>query len=224
MKSTFAAKPDYLVRVATIAEIASVITSVMIALWIVVPLAPGNRIVLSIPAILALALVLTSQRIRGESARELGLGTSHLVEALRLIAAPSIAALLLLTLIGWSYSSLRFENVGLKLVGLPLWALLQQFILQGYIYRRVRSITSSSNLAIVITALLFAIVHLPNPTLSFLTLVGAMVWSWVYERAPNLYPLALSHGLASLFVMSTLPGSMLRSLSVGYKYFYFQSP
>lgn len=224
VKSASTTDSEVLFRLATTTEIASVVISVMIALWVVIPLAPGNRLLLSVPSLLALALVLTSQYLRGEGFAELGLGTSNLGRAFRLIAGPTVFALLVLTLIGRHYDSIRFdENTPLKLVGLPIWALLQQFILQGFIYRRVRSIASSTTGAVIITSLIFGLVHLPNPTLSILTMTGAAVWSWVYERAPNLYPLALSHGLTSLFVMSTLPGWLLRSLSVGYKYFYFQA-
>jgi membrane protease YdiL (CAAX protease family) len=214
-----------LTRFVTIAEVASIVISVMIAVWIVVPLAPGNRALLAVPTVLALALVLISQQLHGERLTDLGLGLSSLGKAFRLIALPTIAAIVALLLIGWHYDSINFdENTPLKLIGLPIWALLQQFILQGFIYRRVRSLTSTGTLAIVLTAIIFGFVHLPNLTLTLLTVTGACVWSWVYERAPNLYPLALSHGLASLFVMSTLPTWMLRSLSVGYKYFFFRAP
>lgn len=222
--SASAKDSDDLVRLVTIAEVASVMISVMIALWIVVPLAPGNRVLLALPAALALGLILISQHLRGERLAELGLGPANFGKALRLVALPTSGVLVLLTLIGWHYGSIRFdENVPLKLIGLPIWALLQQFILQGFIYRRVRSLTSTSARAMIGTSLIFGLVHLPNPTLSVLTFTGALVWSWTYERAPNLYPLALSHGLSSLFVMSMLPGWMLRSLSVGYKYFFFQA-
>ena len=210
-------------RIATITEIASVVLSVMIAVWIVVPLAPGRRWLFAIPALSAFALIVYSLRIRGESLESIGLGASHFVESLRLITIPTAIAVGLLLLIGWSNSSIRFDgNLPFKLVSLPLWGLLQQFILQSFIYRRIRMITRSRALALICASALFALVHLPNPTLTVLTFIGAIVWSSVFERAPNIYPLAVSHALASLTVMSTLPTSMLRSLSVGYKYFFFQ--
>lgn len=225
LKSAATLEAGSLTRVSTIGEVTSIVASVMIALWIVVPLAPGNRTLLAVPVVLALALVLISQQVRGERLAEVGFGAANFGKACRLVTIPTIAALLVLTLIGWHYASIHFDKgVLLKLIGLPIWALVQQFILQGFIYRRVRSLTSTANQAAMITAAVFGAVHLPNLTLAILTFIGGFVWSMVYERAPNLYPLALSHGLVSLFVMSTLPNWMLRSLSVGYKYFFFQAP
>jgi len=44
----------------------------------------------------------------------------------------------------------------------------------------------------------------------------------VYERAPNLFALGLSHGLMSDLAMSSLPPWLLHSMSVGYKHFIYQ--
>jgi membrane protease YdiL (CAAX protease family) len=110
--------------------------------------------------------------------------------------------------------------VWLKLVTLPLWGLVQQYVLQGFIYRRVREVAGRGLPAVVVTASLFGIVHLPNLTLSVLALAGGLVWTWVYERAPNLFALGISHGLMSLLVITNLPVWMLPSLAVGYKYFH----
>jgi len=65
-------------------------------------------------------------------------------------------------------------------------------------------------------------VHLPNLTLALLVLIAAIVWAWVYERAPNLWALGLSHGLLSLVLMHSLPLRFLHSMSVGYKHFLYQ--
>jgi membrane protease YdiL (CAAX protease family) len=45
------------------------------------------------------------------------------------------------------------------------------------------------------------------------------MWAWVYQRAPNLWALALSHALMTWVLISTLPADALEGLRVGYKYF-----
>jgi hypothetical protein len=44
-----------------------------------------------------------------------------------------------------------------------MWGLLQQFILQAFIYRRVRSATRNRLLAMILTATLFSLVASAEP-------------------------------------------------------------
>lgn len=211
-------------RTASLFEVLSVIVTVLIAVWIVVPLYPGNRLLIGLVAAGGLGLMIHSHRVRGEGVRELGFTSEHFWSAVRLLAAPTIGAMLLLFWIGYQYDGLRIDdNIWRKALFLPLWGTLQQYILQGFIYRRMRTLTERRELAIVAAASLFALVHLPNPTLTVLTLVGGLYWTWVYERAPNLYAIGLSHGILSLTAMSTLPRWLLESLSVGFKHFLYQT-
>lgn len=207
-------------RLATSIEVASVVISVLVALWVVVPLSPGSRTLAVVPALLALAQIFYSHYLRRETAGDLGLTLHNVDSALKLISLPTLAAAATLYWIGSRAGSVRFDDAGLlwKLLTLPFWGFLQQYILQAFIYRRIRTLFSNATLPVLISAALFALVHLPNPSLSLMTFVGALVWTSVYERAPNLYVLGLSHGVISLIAMLTLPTSMLPSFGVGYKY------
>jgi hypothetical protein len=46
-----------------------------------------------------------------------------------------------------------------------------------------------------------------------------LIWAHVYQRFPNLYPLAISHAMCSLVGAVFLPHSLLNGLRVGFKYF-----
>ncbi len=208
----------------TIVEVATVVLSILIALWVVVPLMPGSPVI-AVPALLACSLIVYSQYIRGESLEELGLTRTNFGRAGGLLWLPTLLASLVLFGIGWRSSTLRIDgSFLLKLTTLPIWGLIQQYILQAFIYRRMRAVLGQRAVAGIIAAGLFALVHLPNPMLTILTFAGALVWIAIYERAPNLYALGLSHGIVSLVVMITVPHWMLPSLSVGYKYLFYQSP
>ena len=210
-----------MLQLVTILEVVSVVLSVLIATWVVVPLSPGQRVTLFFPALFALLLIIYSHRVRGESARELGLTGTEFWRAARLIFLPTVVAVLILMFIGLRAGRLTLDNtLWFRLATLPLWGLFQQYVLQAFIYRRVREVTSKGFVPVLVTAALFSVVHLPNPMLTGLTFVGALVWTSIYERAPNLYALGLSHGIVSLLVMTTLPGGLIPSFSVGYKYFF----
>ncbi len=211
-------------RAATLAELASVISSILIALWVLVPLYPDSRILLYVPGLFALGFVVYSQRVRGETFEDIGLTTRNFGKALRLLAIPTAIAVILFGGIAVSTNTLRTEGAAwYKLVSVPMWGVLQQFLLQGFLYRRIRSLVESDGVAIASAATIFALVHLPNLPLTLLTLTGGVVWTWVYSRAPNLFALGISHGLMSLLVMTTLPKRVLPTLSVGYKYFMSQT-
>lgn len=224
----------FTMRFVTMLELTSVISSVLLTVWAIVPLYPQNRLVMALPAVLSLTLIMSSQRARNESLRELGLSTAYFWTAFRLLFFPVVLCSLLLLLMGYLSRSLhRSTHFEVNLVIVPLWGIVQQYVLQGFIYRRVRMLMVDDRslkrpmdqqvrYAILVTAAIFAFVHLPNLTLSLLTFTAALLWSWVYERAPNLWVLGFSHGLLSLVVMHSLPDWLLQSMSVGYKHFLYQ--
>jgi membrane protease YdiL (CAAX protease family) len=73
--------------------------------------------------------------------------------------------------------------------------------------------------SIFIAATLFALLHLPNFWLAAATFFGGLLWATVYQRVPNLFALAVSHGIMSGFLVGALPPSVLHGMRVGYNYF-----
>jgi membrane protease YdiL (CAAX protease family) len=218
-------------RAATCLEVASVIVSILITTWAIVPFQPSPKWLASIPGLLALGLIINSHRVRGESLRELGFTRRHFGDALRLLIWPTLIACSVFALIGYLNDSFhRTNRFWSTVIYLPFWGTLQQYVLQGFIYRRVRSLLVDGDsperkrieMSIIVSSLLFGFVHLPNLQLSLLTFLGGLAWSWVYEKAPNLFVLGLSHAVMSLILMSASPPWLLDSMSVGYKHFLYQ--
>jgi uncharacterized protein len=218
----------------TLLEVISVIVSVVLINWAVVPIYPHSRWPLIIPVSLTLAFILYSQFKRSENWSEIGFSCSHFGAALRLLFLPVILGCLVLLAIGYVTNSIhRSTHFITNLFIVPCWGVIQQYVLQGFLYRRIRFLCLGVSphrftlaqriwLAILLTAGLFAMVHLPNIALTLLTLIAAIMWIGVYERAPNLWALGLSHGLLSLVLMHSLPLEYLHSMSVGYKHFLYQ--
>ncbi len=221
-------------RAVTGLEVASVLASVFITTWVILPLQPRQRWLVALPALLALVLIVNSHRVRGEGLRELGFTLRHFGRALGLVALPTLLACAVFVAIGYLTGSFhRTSHFWTNLAFLPVWGLMQQYVLQGFIYRRMRSVVVGEralqgeqkrriHLAILATAVIFSLAHAPNLMLMLLTMIGALMGSWVYERAPNLWVLGLSHAAISLTIMTSLPAWLLPSLSVGYKHFLYQ--
>jgi membrane protease YdiL (CAAX protease family) len=92
--------------------------------------------------------------------------------------------------------------------GYTVWALMQQFLLQGYFLLRLVRVLPSATWAAVIAATVFALAHLPNPILTPITLLWRLVASLVFLRSRNIYPLAIAHEIFGICVAITVPASI----------------
>lgn len=205
-------------------EIVSVASTALIAVWAVLALAT-TRWVMVVPVALALSFIMLSHRIRGESARELGWRTDNFLEAMRLLALPMLAGALVMAVMGWFMGSLRFARpekmwalLWLPFAGMA-WGLAQQYVLQAFFNRRAQMVWGRGVVSVLVVAFIFALIHLPNLWLALATFAGGVIWAAVYQRAPNLPALGLSHGIMTWVLISSVPESALQSLRVGFKYF-----
>ena len=202
-------------------EIASVVSSFLIAEWMVLPFAGNSKLVAAFPLCLAFALMFFSHRTHRESAREIGWRLDNFWQAVRLLILPMLAAAVLIVGLGILMKSLRFDGRQMLewALWLPLWGLMQQYVLQGFVNRRAQMVFGRGWQGVLLVAFVFALLHLPNPWLTLATFVGGFIWAHVYQRAPNLLALALSHALMSMLLACSIPASAINSLRVGIKYF-----
>lgn len=207
-------------------EVVSVVSSVLIAEWILSAAAGRSKLIVAIPVTLAFVLLISSHILRGETARDLGLRFDNFLQALKLILLPMIVvagiSLTIGLLAGARPDFFRWHSERLILVQLALgfgWGFVQQYVLQGFINRRTQVVWGRGVVSVLLTALVFSALHFPNPWLMVITFVGGLIWAFVYQRAPNLFALALSHGVMTWFLVSTLPPTALNHLRIGFKYF-----
>ena len=205
-------------------EIVSVLSSVLLAEWVVFSVGGGSNLLLAVPVGILFAFMFVSHRLRGESARDLGFRLDNFARAARLLAPPTLVAALLLVSVGWLTSSVNFArwSGGQSVLGVPalgiFWGLLQQYALQGFINRRAQIVWGRGRASVVAVAFVFGALHLPNPWLTLATFAGGLLWAYVYQRVPNLFALGLAHGLMTWVLISTVPPAALYNLRVGFKF------
>jgi len=98
-----------------------------------------------------------------------------------------------------------------------IWALLQEFLLQSFMYVRLESVFGSRR-GVLAAAGLFAIAHFPSPLLTILSFLGAIFFCEVFRRYRNIYPLGLIHAGLGLTIAASLPDPVLHHMRVGIGY------
>jgi membrane protease YdiL (CAAX protease family) len=190
----------------------AILATVLAYTWVLAPVTPRWT------AMVAGAIVIVLALTRAWRAREWGVARPHFGGAVRSAAAFTAAAAGALALGGFARGTWHMRVTSpAEIATLLLWAFGQQFALQVTLLRDAQAWTSRTA-GIVLAAALFAALHLPNPFLAGSTFVAALAWCRIYDRNPNLIPLALSHALLTMIVISALDDATTGRLRVGIAY------
>jgi membrane protease YdiL (CAAX protease family) len=159
--------------------------------------------------------------LRREDWSSLGLGGKGLLRSLWVVGAALVVALFAV------WVALRLHTLHAltnrrpwqwHIWGYVLWALMQQVLLQGLVFLRLRRMIGRDNLAVLAAALLFALAHLPNPVLTALTFLWGLAACALFLRYRNLYTLGMAHAILGLCVALTVPDAVLHHMRVGTGY------
>lgn len=99
-----------------------------------------------------------------------------------------------------------------------IWAFAQQFLLQSIFLSRLLRLMPNTNAAVAVSALIFAVAHLPNPILTPITLVLGVASCMIFMRYRNLYSLAVAHAILGISIAITVPGPIDHNMRVGLSY------
>ncbi len=144
---------------------------------------------------------------RGESWRDYGLRTDNVRPAARVVGAWTAAGAALILLWGLVNGESFLRDEFLVMLPLyPVWGVVQQLIFQGVLHRRLLLLVKHRGLALFVTAMAFALVHLGNWPLVGLTFAAGLAWSRLFQLYPNVWVLGLSHGVLAALVYPLVLG------------------
>jgi membrane protease YdiL (CAAX protease family) len=98
-----------------------------------------------------------------------------------------------------------------------VWSLVQQFLVQSFIFVRLEALGGRRR-AVVGTAILFSLAHLPSPLLVPATFVAGLVFSRAFARYRNIYALGVAHAILGLALAVSVPESITHQMRVGVGY------
>lgn len=191
---------------------AAIVGVVLAYVWLLEGHVPRSFVY--VPGTLVVALTVWHNARHGEW----GLRWRALGRGLRLALAVTFPLALLILGIGAVIGTLhdRRDFLG-NLAVLFVWGAAQQWVLQTVVLREAQRATSRTA-GVVVAALLFGAIHLPNFFLALVTGGVAVVWGWLYDRHPNIIPLALSHALGTLAILYAFDEAITGRLRIGASY------
>jgi hypothetical protein len=190
----------------------AILAVVLAYTWVIDPIAPGW--VTPVPVALVLGLAIWHAVRSGDRGAKPAAFRPALWQSAVLTATAALAIYLAGSRLGtWHVRRDAWTSLALLIP----WGFGQQFALHTVFLRDAQD-TVGRSAGIVLAAGLFAALHLPNPFLTAMTFAGALAWCWIYDRHPNLLPLALSHALLTLAILCAFNEAMTGHLRVGAAY------
>lgn len=176
-------------------------------------------------ALLPILGAAASWYFRGDNLKTLGLQPQPISKNLWLaMGLLFLAIILIIAIVGAIWNPKFFIQAaqggfwlkyGKSVFGYFFWALLQQLWMCGYFVNRINNVAKNDTKTILITAMLFMIVHLPNPVLIVAGLFGGIFSAYVFLKTRNLYVLALAHAIIGTSLKYFLPHIWHHGLKIG---------
>lgn len=136
--------------------------------------------------------------------RDWGFRIDNFKTVLRLMMPFALLSILSFLVIGYLQGTLNLSwHIIPLLITYPIWGTVQQFLTIGLVagnLNTLKFVRLNKFTVIVLTAILFSIVHYPSNWLMIGTFFLALYYGYVYLKSKNLYVLGLLHGwLGALF-------------------------
>jgi membrane protease YdiL (CAAX protease family) len=156
-------------------------------------------------------------RNAASNARSLGLDWRGLLRESWLLGATVVLALAILCTAYFSGSLHRLwglRHPWYAVAAYACWCFVQEFMLQCFCLPMLRSLVSRAS-SLLLSGAVFAVAHLPNPSLTLVTFIAGVAFTAIYARKKNLYVVALIHAVLGLTLAVSAPDAWFHGLRVG---------
>ncbi len=181
-------------------------------LWILLPTGPLGTREWFIGVILALAAVWLARHCPGPipGPRWSATPVARIIDGI-LVLSPVALGLTL-------GHSPDIKASGFSLLLYPVYAFIQLLVFLYIPVTRLRTMGVSNANSTLLTALVFSLVHWPNPLVMLVTLMGMLIWAHQFQNGRPLWQLAIIMALTATTFSQFLPDDLTQHVRVGPAY------
>ena len=144
------------------------------------------------------AYVFLRRKQRPDITRYWGFRADNFKDAMKMLLPFGIVSISVFFILGFYLDSIIITwHIFPILLLYPIWGTIQQFLVIGIVagnLKDLRQARLSNTVIIIVTALLFGMIHYPFYWLMFGTFILALFYGYIYLRIRNLYVLGIFHG------------------------------
>jgi len=178
---------------------------------------PWQRVLYWLPVL----WIAGASRLSFKSAAAWGLRAGNLLRSSWIVAAAAILSAITVSA-AWHLHTLHAPPNAASFfkayIGYAIWAFVQQFLMMDFFLLRLLRVLPRPGYAVLATAGIFTLAHLPSPVLTALTLLWGLVGCWHFLKYRNLFPLALAHAILGITIAVSVPGYVTHNMRVGLGY------
>jgi hypothetical protein len=210
-----------LVRGVLVTEAVAVTAVIVLYTWMALP-SDRAPLVVRILFFAGLAVVpIALNRLHGDGPREGGIRLDNLGASARGAWGPLVALLVVIAAVGFAVGGWHADapdRVVKRALRYLAYGPVQQYLLLGFLLRRLHQAFGRPAPAVLLAAVLFGAAHAPNVPVMALTALLGVVSAVLFLRAPNVLVLGWMHGLLAVVVRYAWPDAWLERLTVGGNY------
>lgn len=175
--------------------------------------------------ILFLPWLALSHLVHRDTLTGLGLGRTALGANARMALPIMTAFYIPMVILGFATGRLHLLPPGLHVLVYFLsygaWCVIQQYLTQSYFHNRLMRVIRNRHRSSALVAIMFGAAHIPNPVLMVATTIAGFIFSEVFARRRNIWPLALAQTVGGFLVAALTPAWLIHNMRVGPGYFFW---
>ena len=172
-----------------------------------------------------LPVLAVSHLLHRDTLGGLGLGRINMGANARLALPIMLALYIPMVIFGLASGRLQLLWPGpasaLYFLSYGSWCLTQQYLTQSYFHNRLMRTIRNRHVSSAVVALMFGAAHIPNPALMVATTIAGFIFSEIFARYRNIWPLALAQTVGGFLVAALTPAWLIHNMRVGPGYFFW---
>lgn len=170
-----------------------------------------------------LPVLAVSHLLHRDTIADLGLGVGQLGASAQAVLPLMLAIYVPAVMLGFAYGGFHLLIPGRAALAYfasyGSWCVCQQYLTQSYFHNRLMRVIGNRHVSSLLVAVMFGAAHIPNPVLMIATTIAGFIFSEVFARHRNIWPLALAQTVGGFLVAALTPAWLIHNMRVGPGYF-----